>query len=536
MKNILAIAILFWSFALNAQVRDRDSSTTIDNVDIITIYKPDVAESVKVEIQPKLEEPKHDPMEYTYSFPNISYQPRAVYSVIDPIYLKPEKAEDLYDNYFELAGGNYGTSFVDARIHNTQDKYYSYGLRLKHHASSYSKNPNNGLYSENRINAFGMREKGGTLKAEIDYRRNVVHYYGYPSTQEFSLDDINQIYNDINTNALFENKGNKLKSDLKVGFNVFDRIQGNETSLSAKNHNLIEARNAKVHIDLGALYTVLSREVSYNRLYIDILPHVEFKYQKYDIDLGLNTNYFNDSNTNLLYFAPYLKAQTYLVPKKLRAYIGVLGGLQQNTMRSMTYENMFIGNRAEFRNPFEKLHIYAGMNGNFKRFVEYGIRISQRLVNDQYFFINDTNTVRNLTTVYDSFSVFTFSGELKLDVNSNVDLGFAAQVYSYNMTNLEDAWHLPAYDAKAFVTVRLVDKIYISAAYYAISARNATNLAGEESRLIPVNDLNLGVEYRYKKNISGFLNIQNILNQRYQLWNYYNAQGFNVMAGVTFSI
>lgn len=535
MRKITTI-ILSLAF-LSAIAQGDGDSETIDSVNIITIYKPDVAESVKIEIEPKLEEPNSDPIDYTYSFPNISYQPKSVYSPIDPIYLKEEQLEDLDDNYIELAGGNYLTSYVDARIHNTHDKYYTYGLMLKHHAASYSNNPFQGLFSENRVKAFGMREKGGKLKADIDYRRNVVHYYGYDTTEfDYELADINQIYNDVTADILWENSSSRMENSLELSFNLFDRLSGNENTIALENLNNFKSRNADVHIDLGANYNTINREISYNRLVLDILPHIEFSHRKYDFDLGINVNYLNDSNTSQLYYAPFLKAQTYLVPKKLRAYAGIIGGLEKNTMREMTYNNLFLGKNAEFRNPYEKLHIYAGMNGNFKRFVEYGIRLSQRFVDDQYLFVTDTNSYRNLTTVYDSFSVFTFSGELKLDINNNLDIGFAGQVYAYNLSNQSEAWHLPAYDAKAFVTVRLADKIYISGAYYAISPRNAVNLRGEKTKLIAINDLNLGIEYRYKKNISGFLNIQNVLNQRYQMWNHYNAQGFNLLLGVTFSI
>ncbi len=519
-----------------AQVQPPDSGTTIDNVDIITLYKPDVAESVKIGIDPKLEEPKHDPLEYNYSFPKVSYQPKAVYSPIDPIYLKKEGDKDLYDNYIELGGGNYATSFLDARIHNTQDKYYTYGLRLKHHASSFSNNPRQGRFSENRVTAFGKREKGGSLRGEIDYRRNVIHYYGYQDGLDLSLNDINQIYNDVRAQATWAKKGGRAEASVNAGFDIFDRLSGNEATVFVKNQNSFDLGQSDFHLDLGAIYNSINRENEYNRLFINIFPHYAFKYQKYHIDAGLRLTYFNDSNSSFFYYSPFVDAYTYLVPDKLRAYIGVSGGVQTNTMREMTYNNLFLGSDAEFRNPFEKIHLYAGMNGNFKRFVEYGIRLSQRIVEDQYFFVNDTNSLRNLTTVYDSFGVFAFSGELKLDVNRNLDLGFAGTVYAYNLNNEKDAWHLPTYDAKAFVTVRLADKLYISAAYFAVSPRNSRDLAGAQRKLIAINDLNLGAEYRYKKNISFFLNIQNLLNQRYQVWNHYNAQGFNAMAGLTFSI
>jgi outer membrane receptor protein involved in Fe transport len=48
-------------------------------------------------------------------------------------------------------------------------------------------------------------------------------------------------------------------------------------------------------------------------------------------------------------------------------------------------------------------------------------------------------------------------------------------------------------------------------------------------------DLNLGVEYRYSKVLSGFINLNNILNQRYYKYYNYPSYRFNLMLGITYS-
>jgi outer membrane receptor protein involved in Fe transport len=46
-------------------------------------------------------------------------------------------------------------------------------------------------------------------------------------------------------------------------------------------------------------------------------------------------------------------------------------------------------------------------------------------------------------------------------------------------------------------------------------------------------DLNLGVEYRYSKNVSAFINFNNILNNKYERWYRYPVYGFNMLGGLT---
>jgi hypothetical protein len=49
-------------------------------------------------------------------------------------------------------------------------------------------------------------------------------------------------------------------------------------------------------------------------------------------------------------------------------------------------------------------------------------------------------------------------------------------------------------------------------------------------------DINLGLEYRYNRILSGFLRLNNISNSRYHKWNNYPVQGISVMAGFTYSL
>ncbi|MCD6365900.1 MAG: hypothetical protein J7L46_00010, partial [Bacteroidales bacterium] len=52
--------------------------------------------------------------------------------------------------------------------------------------------------------------------------------------------------------------------------------------------------------------------------------------------------------------------------------------------------------------------------------------------------------------------------------------------------------------------------------------------------ITPTYDINLGLEYRYSKFLSGFITAKNILG-KYEAWNYYPTMGFHVMLGVTYA-
>ena len=73
-------------FESYGQITDGDT-----NVVLNTRYQPDVIETSKIKISPELNEPSVELSNYEYDFPIITYQPKSVYSPIDPIFLKPEK-------------------------------------------------------------------------------------------------------------------------------------------------------------------------------------------------------------------------------------------------------------------------------------------------------------------------------------------------------------------------------------------------------------------------------------------------------------
>ncbi|MCD4695055.1 MAG: hypothetical protein K8S16_02345 [Bacteroidales bacterium] len=60
-----------------------------------------------------------------------------------------------------------------------------------------------------------------------------------------------------------------------------------------------------------------------------------------------------------------------------------------------------------------------------------------------------------------------------------------------------------------------------------------TEVVAEE--LAAMIDLNLGFEYRYSKVLSGFLNLNNILGQRYEHWYNYPTYRFNFLLGISYS-
>ncbi|HXL55483.1 MAG TPA: hypothetical protein VN958_04450, partial [Chitinophagaceae bacterium] len=54
-------------------------------------------------------------------------------------------------------------------------------------------------------------------------------------------------------------------------------------------------------------------------------------------------------------------------------------------------------------------------------------------------------------------------------------------------------------------------------------------------KLKPAADVNLGVEFTILPQLNGWVQVNNLFNNKYERWNQYPVLGFNVLAGIVYS-
>jgi hypothetical protein len=102
----------------------------------------------------------------------------------------------------------------------------------------------------------------------------------------------------------------------------------------------------------------------------------------------------------------------------------------------------------------------------------------------------------------------------------------------------EKAWHKPNTEVVLSGEYNIWDKILIQASLYVAGKYNIRIQQGGGYTSNQVNgymDANLGVEYRYSKILSMFLNFNNLGFSRYYVWNNYPTERFNALGGITYS-
>jgi hypothetical protein len=261
---------------------------------------------------------------------------------------------------------------------------------------------------------------------------------------------------------------------------------------------------------------------------------------EYRLLLGLDMT-LEANEDPVLHIYPQALMQFKIVENILIPYIGLNGMLETNNYGKIIGENPFIAPGLRIRNSDKKLEFFGGIKGNFSTRSSFKIKATYALVDDMYFFVNDsTSDLENkFIAAYDDVEMTNYYGELKFNPDDKLGFLLKGNYYKYILANLENrAWHKPQFDITLSARYNLRNKILVSADILGYGSRYAKSNDPfvREVKMNGFVDVNLGLEYRYTKILSGFVKFNNIAASRYSWWNQYPNQRFFIMFGFTYAM
>ena len=147
--------------------------------------------------------------------------------------------------------------------------------------------------------------------------------------------------------------------------------------------------------------------------------------------------------------------------------------------------------------------------------------------------------------LYDSN--FTQSGaEISLTFNKNdkIRAGVRGDFRSFKTSNIYANFNMPGTKVDIWGSYNFANKVWVAAEIYLFGPRTMSvqvdTITGPSDILIPIKqgvvaDVNLSAEYRFSKRLSLFLELNNLLDNRWQRWYNYQERPFDIKGGVTFS-
>ncbi len=552
---ILLIPLFFISFKASSQ------NKLNQEVKVVKPYKPSISDAFKINELPKINDTIKITPSFSYSVKTKKLNSKFQLEPIKAARMLGEPLTKLYKSYLKLGFGNYITPLAEINISSLRAKNYSVGAYLKHFSTSGKiKNTDNKRVfagnSDNLIQLYGKRifKSNKILSGDMSFNSRKIYYYGYNTAKKYlstveiptKKKDIEyQRFNLFNINTDFKTDyidSSHVNYDIKLNYRYFktkDDINENNLSLTANVNYFRNNQFLGVDYKLDYFNTTGTND-TLNYLMVKFNPWIGAFGNKWRVIAGVNT-YYNQADVKY-YFYPRVSLHYNVIDYFLIPYFELDGKYQINNYQKIANENFYITNKLNVKPTNYQQHVVGGIRGNFSSKISFNFNASYSQINDDYFFVNDTSYLfeNKFNVVYDNVKVTKFLTEISYKQSQKLNLLLKAEFFNYVMDKEIEPWHKPKFKISFTSHYVLQNKIIVNTDIYAISSRYAktydssNNIVKKE--LAGIFDANLGLEYRYTKILSAFINFNNIGAVKYYQWNNYPLHKFNVLLGFTYSL
>ncbi|MBK7309719.1 MAG: hypothetical protein IPI93_02740 [Sphingobacteriaceae bacterium] len=552
-KKIVTWVLVILLILIQVAISLAQTNVNNNTFNALSTFKPEIKESNKVNDQPDIKDTVKRITNIKYGIASNPLFPKYEVQKIESAKMQNEPLAKLYHSLIKVGYGPlYNSPYGEFFVSNIRSRDMAYGARIKHFSSSSTLDSTGfGGFSDNIATVYGKKfYKKHTLNGDLNYSRNVVHYYGYNANKNTLKNDYTkQRYQLIEPKLLLQSHytdSTHMNHIIGLSFyNLQNLNQEAENNICA-NANLVKFINKeKLNIDLSTnFYNHKQSNDTLNDLIISVAPAFEAQGKKWKAILGLKGTLDNFKGKTRFYGYPQLNVEYDVYESMVIPYAGATGGLIKNSMRSLTGENPFADTTLSYTNTNNKYNLFLGLKGNLSSNTSYDVKGSYSQMDSLHFYTIDysgANTLYNhFNILYDNASVMNVSGALKYQLREKMHFIATGNYYIYKTKNLTRAYHKPDYDLTLSAIYNLKSKIIVRGDIFVIGKQWVqTQVVDVTTSLQPkqINglvDVNLEAEYRYSKMLSFFVKANNIANQRYNRWERYPTQRLNFTIGLTF--
>ncbi len=520
---------------------------------VVQPYKPALSDAYKINILPTVNDTISIQPDFDYSIKPKKIETGFEVRPITAAKMVGEPISKLYKSYLKLGVGNYLAPLAELNINTLRSKNHSMGIYFMHQSINGKIKLNNTEkvhpgFNDNLLNLYGKKIlQRSVLSGDFDAHYRGVNFYGYNPGLDTSLDkeSVQQHYFFVSaamqlhstyTDSIHLNYQVNLDYDYSI-----DKFDHNEHAikLSGQFDKLMNNQVFGLNTDVAHYLSSPSIDSS-NRTVLNINPWFARSTSEYSYLLGINIAAdLHDGGVNVpVHPRAYLKIK--VIDKVFVPYFGVDGKYEVNNFRKMAGENNYLLPGLKTKNTNHKIMGYLGVKGSLSSKFGYHVKFNYSLIDNMYFFINDTSSVlgNQFGVVYDDIEQLCLTGEASFSPNEKLNLLLSAKYSQFNMDSLPHPWHTPNFDMSLRADYNLRNKIVLDGSIFVRGKRYAFNPdpAGEPFVLEGYLDLSVGVEYRYTKILSAFVRLNNILGINQEPWLFYPTMRFNAMAGFTYAL
>ncbi len=536
-----------------------------EQVTIEGTYRPQVNKVNKLLLKPELPEP-------TFTMPGTEVHPMEIeqnfaidLEKITPLALNTKDGlgqAQVTENFLMAGIGTRLSPMFFYQHHSKLTKELALGVGINHYSSWLNMKdygPSGFMNNAFDVSLSSSHFKNVQLGGKVYYKNDLYHFYGFhPTVADVSTlaDATRQTYNTIGMHVGVASATTRLgelshSGDLDYHY-LFDHFDGREHYIGL-NYELgykqswwgNKSNPQRVGVRFGLQYAnfqgyLYNRTANLalnhlNRLHFQLNPYFEMKEEFYRLHLGVKTDLVELAPRFGVY--PDIQGSLFVLNKKVEFYAGLNGGKELVTFRDLIEENPFLGRDvSRIVYPTVKLGFEAGVRTNVMETVDIHLGMRYRFTENDLFFLPDNSTdASNPLAGQPAFMLFADETVL-VSILSNVrwlaldkmtvDAGFA-----YNLCGIDHLAH-PLYRPTAEGNLKLRydfdENLSLNASFLYLGGRYGT----QNAKLKDVFDFGLGADYKIHDQLTLFAKLDNVANQKYQVYYEYPVTGIQFFAGV----
>jgi hypothetical protein len=530
---IIALPIRAWGQARAG----KDTVMRGATIEVIQAYKPQVKQAPKPEWMPQLPPPDttHKAVNYD-DVPQQSLYYTYTSLPLHPLAMGKDELKRPFPNYIKLGAGNLNTIYLDAGIGGLYGKNYETAIHL-HHISQ------KGNLANQQSSLSGAEAEGTLHAARADWKGALIwernQYYNYGYNHDLFIipeDQLKQTYTTVRAIAETKNKVDSTDRFLyKVGVNG---------SLYAARDNTTENN---LGFDVPLAYKIesnLQAQLAFSGSLVNLKTasqSLSNNYIQAKAGFGFNNNLFTGhallgyalGKDNKSYFLPDIVAGYTIHKARCTIYAGIQSSLRQNTYEQLTTENPYTSNSYPVMQT-SKTEYFLGVRGGVGDHFTYSARASYWDYKSLPFFLNDFGDQRLFRVDYHPYDVTAVSLKLaaRYKEAEKWSAGLSGDFYRFHTAYGNFVWNEPATRIKGDFEYAPIAKLTLSAYLLLEGGIHSLDASRTLIKLNPYADLGCNAEYQVIPRLSAFLQINNLLNNKYQRWYGYQSYGINIYGGL----
>jgi hypothetical protein len=398
-------------------------------------------------------------------------------------------------------------------------------------------------FSKTSLDAIGIFSSPDNKKewsGKVFYDNNTQYEYGFsPDTLKFAKEDLRQSFTTFGGNVALRNKTQNaagINYNPGASLSLFqDNHGGKENTFSfttpmSKSFGKAIAFNLGLNADITTYKSDSAGTINNNLYYLT--PAVAFKTPNFKLVAGITPSWDN----SVFNFLPNISAEAKLQDERFILQAGWVGYYNKTTYQYLASINPWLQQPKFLLNTKIKEQ-YAGFKGSAGTHVTYEARVSYLQFTNQPLFVNDTITGKSFFIVNESqMKDIRIHGEIGYTMAEKLSLLAGATFNQYS--SLKDnakAWGLVPLELNGSIRWQIIKEFLVKSEIYFWDGAHWRNKLGDSRKLQPAADVNVGVEFTILPQLNGWVQVNNLFNNKYERWNQYPVLGFNVLAGIVYT-